>query len=120
MHPKKRDDESRYINLMLKAWVIMRIIFTLVLMVISSIASASLSYFENVTVDKVTQWESDGAIAFTLSSGYTCYSPASEKNMYGLILSLYATKNQADIHCYEAVEIMNGMGVQKLHRIVAK
>ena len=98
----------------------MRSILIAGLLVLSGAVNASLSPYVNATVDRVIQWESDGHIMYTLSSGVNCYSTSTEKNLYSLMLSLYATKNLADIHCYAAVETINGFEARKVHRVIAK
>ncbi len=75
---------------------------------------------DNATVSCIIQWENEGPIYFKLSSGTTCFLPAKDKNMYSLILSLYATKNTACFHCHDVSEPNAGITGYKLHRVTAQ
>lgn len=72
-----------------------------------------------VTIDEIIQWNDEGPIYFKLSSGYTCYVPADEKNNYSLILALYVSGKKASIHCFDSEETAGGMKGHRLHRIIA-
>lgn len=74
---------------------------------------------ENATVDQVWEWQDDYPIYFKLSSGTMCYVPAAEKNLYSLILSLFATGKQATFHCWDAEETTLGVTGHRIHRVVA-
>jgi hypothetical protein len=116
MHPMQ-DDESRYVKL---SGNIMKYLLIVTLLSLSSFTNATLTSYTNASIEKIMQWEGNGNIVFVLSSGASCFSPETEKNIYSLILSLYATKNLADVHCYSDTEVMGGFNVQKVHRIIAK
>lgn len=73
---------------------------------------------EEVTVDKIVQWEGDGQIMFLTSLGVWCYVPPQEKNMYSLVLSLYATGNTASIHCHDDVTSVGGYEAHRVHRVI--
>jgi hypothetical protein len=76
-------------------------------------------------ITTVTSWEgtdNGGVLYFGTSGGFTCWIQASQKTLYSMILTLYATGKPAEIYCYDAVdEIVGGVpGAHKLHRLQAQ
>ena len=74
-------------------------------------------FSENVTVKNMIQWQGDSPIYFTLSNGTRCYIPATEKNMYSLILSAFATSKSMDVHCHDTLEEYGGISGHRLNRV---
>lgn len=76
-------------------------------------------YSENVSVVEITQWQDNAPIYFKLSSGTTCWIPATEKNAYALILSMYLTGRKAfQVHCHDTAVTYAGIPGYQLHRII--
>jgi len=93
-------------------------------MLVASGVSHAYTYGQDVKISTVIMWENaeTNPLYFKTSSNLWCYVPAGEKNLYSLVLTLYASGKLADIHCYDSAESLMG-GVEaghKLHRILAK
>ena len=74
---------------------------------------------DGVTVSNIIEWQDDAPVYFTLSNGTVCYVPNTEKNLYSLVLSIYASGKSANIHCHDSVETYGGVEGHRLHRIIA-
>lgn len=99
------------------------IIFTLLL---ASNANAWVT--GKATVDEIWAWETGGngsdKVYFKLvnSSGdgsVVCYISDKEDVLYALVLSLHATRKEADYHCWDKTENTQGIVGHKLHRIIS-
>ena len=87
---------------------------------LGSISSANAwVYSENVQIAQITQWQDSAPIYFLLSNKTTCYIPATEKNMYALILDLHVTGKKANVHCHDSEDDFGGVLGHRLHRIIA-
>jgi hypothetical protein len=74
---------------------------------------------ENATVDQIWGWQDDNPVYFKLSDGTMCYVPSTEKNLYSLILSLFATGKKATFHCWDSEETVAGVSGHRTHRVIA-
>jgi hypothetical protein len=76
-------------------------------------------YSAEASVKEIIAWEGSGQIVFVLSSGTVCYIKGDEKNMYGLILSMFMSGKRANVHCYDNAESIGGISAHRLHRFIA-
>ncbi len=84
-----------------------------------SLSANAWVYGENLTIVEVTEWQSDGDVVFKLSSGTTCWIPGTEKKMYSLVLSMFATGIKGHFHCHDAEESIVGVPAHRFHKVVA-
>ena len=76
-------------------------------------------YSESVTVVHIIEWQDDAPVYLRLSNGTTCFVPALEKNMYSLLLSMFATGKKAHIHCHDIEETYRGISGYRVHRVIS-
>ncbi|MFK7886564.1 MAG: hypothetical protein AB8G16_06810 [Gammaproteobacteria bacterium] len=89
--------------------------------VIACNSALAWEYFNDVTIDKLIQWNGDGKAMVIFSDNNRCYSPVEEKAMYALLLAMYTSQQTIDAVCYDTAETLSGFtNVHKLHRIVAQ
>lgn len=73
----------------------------------------------NVTVSNIIQWQDNAPIYFSLSNNITCYVPASEKNMYSLILGVFSSGKKVNIWCHDTPYYYGGYWGHRVHRFEA-
>lgn len=74
---------------------------------------------ENVSITEIMEWQDNGPIYFKLSNGVMCYAPATEKNLYSLILSMHVTGKILTVHCHDTSEAYGGIQGRRVHRILS-
>ena len=87
------------------------------LLVLSSAAYAWTPSGEPVSIKEVILWQDVNPIVIKLSSGLYCHIMPEEKNLYALVLTLYASGKTASIYCHDSVEDKVGYPSHRLHRI---
>lgn len=94
------------------------IIFVLIAGLIATNANAVT--FGSETVKEIIQWQDNSPIYFKLTtSGEWCYIPATEKNMYSLVLSLYVSGKSSHFECNDIVDNYGSINGRRLMRINA-
>ncbi|WP_156894953.1 hypothetical protein [Janthinobacterium sp. 1_2014MBL_MicDiv] len=92
-------------------------ICVLALLALSSAAYAWTPAGEPVSIKEVIVWQDASPIVVKLSNGLYCHVMPEEKNLYALVLTLYASGKTASIYCYDTVEDKSGYSSRRLHRI---
>lgn len=72
---------------------------------------------EDVSIVEITAWEGASPIVFKLSNGTMCYILATEKNMYGLLLSMSMAGKRATVECHDTPATYLGYSAHYLRRI---
>lgn len=83
------------------------------------LSAAAWVYSENVSVIEITEWQDDAPIYIKFSNGSVCYLQPTEKNLYGLILSIYSSGRKAYVHCHDQTDTYGGVSGHRLHRVLA-
>lgn len=75
----------------------------------------------DVTIQKLIQWNGDGNALIIFSDNKRCYSPVEETAMYALLLAMYTSQQTLDAVCYDTAEDISGFpNSRKLHRLIAR
>lgn len=76
-------------------------------------------YLDNVSIVEIIQWQDDSPVYIKSSTGVWCYLPAVEKNLYSLLLSVFATGKKVKMVCNDSLESYGGVPGHRIHRVIA-
>lgn len=102
---------------MLKKLIFLTILFM-------PLVSNAWMYNTNAKIKEFVQWESEEGTGYAVLmlndvNETICHVPLSQKELYSLVLSLYASGRTFHIHCYDEVQNIGGYESRRVHRINA-